>query len=390
MGFFVPSKSIENLSQYKYQSEDRSLITKHILKPFWLKFSNVFPLWMAPNVVTLLGFSFIAINVLTALYFDPTLTQGSPRWAYLTYAIGVFMYQTFDACDGIHARRTGQSGPLGELFDHCIDSLNTTLSLIPYASTTRMGFSYMFLLAQFSLLCNFYLSTWEEYHTHKLFLSEFSGPVEGILSVVISFILCAIFGDEAIFQKVLFELKLSGSVFPITTLYGAYVFSTIALMFNVYSARNNVVEYYKGNTENEKTIEKNIRTATIGLSPFFTYFGSIFALTVVEPRFISLPFILTIGLTVAFVVGRIIVNHLTKQKFPLVNVPMLIPSVQSVLYVIFIHIFNYNDVDTIYNLVWLSFGVSLGIHGMFINEIIYEFTTYLDVYALSIKHPKQV
>ena len=29
------------------------------------------------------------------------------------YAFGLFMYQTFDGCDGCHARRTGQSGPLG-------------------------------------------------------------------------------------------------------------------------------------------------------------------------------------------------------------------------------------------------------------------------------------
>lgn len=31
---------------------------------------------------------------------------------------------------------------------------------------------------------NFYLSTWEEYHTGTLYLSEFSGPVEGILLIV--------------------------------------------------------------------------------------------------------------------------------------------------------------------------------------------------------------
>jgi len=33
-------------------------------------------------------------------------------------------------------------------------------------------------------LANFYLTTWEEYHTGVLFLGYFSGPVEGILIVV--------------------------------------------------------------------------------------------------------------------------------------------------------------------------------------------------------------
>jgi ethanolaminephosphotransferase len=32
--------------------------------------------------------------------------------------LGFFIYQSFDAIDGKQARRTGTSGPLGELFDH--------------------------------------------------------------------------------------------------------------------------------------------------------------------------------------------------------------------------------------------------------------------------------
>lgn len=50
------------------------------------------------------------------------------------------MYQTFDGCDGCHARRTGQSGPLGELFDHSIDAINTTLGSIVFASVMKMGY----------------------------------------------------------------------------------------------------------------------------------------------------------------------------------------------------------------------------------------------------------
>ena len=37
----------------------------------------------------------------------------SGRWA-----IGLWMYQSLDAIDGKQARRTGTSGPLGEMFDH--------------------------------------------------------------------------------------------------------------------------------------------------------------------------------------------------------------------------------------------------------------------------------
>lgn len=58
------------------------------------------------------------INVITLLWYNPTLDQDCPGWVYLSWSIGLFLYQTFDACDGAQARRTRQSGPLGELFDH--------------------------------------------------------------------------------------------------------------------------------------------------------------------------------------------------------------------------------------------------------------------------------
>lgn len=35
-----------------------------------------------------------------------------------SFAIGMWIYQSLDAIDGKQARRTGTSGPLGELFDH--------------------------------------------------------------------------------------------------------------------------------------------------------------------------------------------------------------------------------------------------------------------------------
>ena len=49
------------------------------------------------------------------LWYNPTLDTDCPPWVYLSWAIGLFLYQTFDAVDGSQARRTGQSGPLGEL-----------------------------------------------------------------------------------------------------------------------------------------------------------------------------------------------------------------------------------------------------------------------------------
>ena len=37
------------------------------------------------------------------LWYNPTLDQDMPPWVYVSWAIGLFLYQTFDAVDGTQA-----------------------------------------------------------------------------------------------------------------------------------------------------------------------------------------------------------------------------------------------------------------------------------------------
>ena len=52
------------------------------------------------------------------------------------------MAHTLDGIDGKQARRTGSSSPLGEMFDHGLDSWSTSLFLINFIS--RKFFHYNF------------------------------------------------------------------------------------------------------------------------------------------------------------------------------------------------------------------------------------------------------
>ena len=51
----------------------------------------------------ILNVSFVVINFLTMLWYNPTLDQDCPPWVYASWAIGLFLYQTFDAVDGTQA-----------------------------------------------------------------------------------------------------------------------------------------------------------------------------------------------------------------------------------------------------------------------------------------------
>jgi ethanolaminephosphotransferase len=100
--------------------------------------------------ITLLGFGFVVANFLTMLWYTPTLDQDCPRWVYASWAIGLFLYQTFDAVDGSQARRTRQSGPLGELFDHGVDAINTSLEVLLFSATMNFGQGWKTVLTLFA------------------------------------------------------------------------------------------------------------------------------------------------------------------------------------------------------------------------------------------------
>lgn len=71
-----------------------------IMTPFWEKCVTFIPLWMAPNMVTLIGFIGVASNVLMYLPYDLSLTESFSPWYYILTGFIIFLYQTFDAIDG--------------------------------------------------------------------------------------------------------------------------------------------------------------------------------------------------------------------------------------------------------------------------------------------------
>jgi hypothetical protein len=97
-------------------------------------------LMTSPNLITLAGFGFIIFDCLLLAILNTNLgPPGAPNWVYTFCGISMFIYQSFDAIDGKQARRTGTSSPLGELFDHGCDALNTTLGSICAASALGLG-----------------------------------------------------------------------------------------------------------------------------------------------------------------------------------------------------------------------------------------------------------
>jgi phosphatidylglycerophosphate synthase len=92
--------------------------------------------------------------------------------------LSLFIYQTLDAIDGKQARRTGSSSPLGQLFDHGCDALQSCIAVyIPLqiwkVPPTEPGFFFL----MFGILFVFYCANWEEYHIGVLRTAQKVGPI---------------------------------------------------------------------------------------------------------------------------------------------------------------------------------------------------------------------
>mmetsp|Transcript_15590 Transcript_15590/g.29406 ORF Transcript_15590/g.29406 Transcript_15590/m.29406 type:complete len:432 (-) Transcript_15590:99-1394(-) len=199
---YLSQDAIEVLKNFRYNGVDNSLIYKHILSPLaGYLVDNFTPSTVAPNSITLFGFSFMICSFLLIFSHCPTLEYCStaaeersssvPSYIFLVNAIALLVYQTLDNMDGKQARKTGSSSPLGLLFDHGLDACNVYIGSFNTLFVLCVAPDDFIVIAivTFCTATAFYIATWEEYHTHKLVLPIINGPTEGVLgSAMISFL----------------------------------------------------------------------------------------------------------------------------------------------------------------------------------------------------------
>lgn len=396
---YVRQNQLPNLRDYKYSGVDHSLTSKYVLKPFY---TNVvikcFPLWMAPNLITLTGLMFVIINFLTMLWYNPTLDQDCPSWVYYSWALGLFLYQTFDAVDGSQARRTKQSGPLGELFDHGVDAINTSLEVLIFAASQNMGQSWQTVATLFASLLTFYVQTWETYHTKTLTLGVINGPVEGVLAIICVFLFTGFVGGAHFWQQSMMHtigvpetLGIPKFFYDLSFTEWYLVQGGIVLVFNTYESSRNVIRARRANGDRS-------RGALLGLVPFFSVWALIVAYLYLVPNIRHhhlIPFALFAGFVNAYSVGQMITAHLVHLDFPFFNVlglPLVwgvVDSMGPILQTKFGFGWPTALGDDVYQVafIFLLLGLSVGVYGSFVVDVIVTICDYLDIWCLTIKHP---
>ncbi|ORX36138.1 CDP-alcohol phosphatidyltransferase-domain-containing protein [Kockovaella imperatae] len=337
----ITKTQLAGVDKYKYSGVDKSIVSKHILGPFWTWLVTLFPTSLAPNTITFLGLCFVFANVGTLLIFDPTYEgKELPPWVYLSWAFGLFAYQSMDAIDGKQARRVGMASALGEMFDHGCDAINTTLEVILCAHALGLGRSWWTVASQAASLCNFYASTWEEYHTGTLYLSAFSGPVEGILMICVIYLLTGFhpLGQE-LWNRPIFSLVPGGLGLQAARWFDKTVgvrdslrletlpINVAFMLFGGLGTVGNIINSYWNVLKLRQKTGKPLFTPLLGYLPFLAHSIILIAWLQAELRggvqlvhdARLLPFLGYWGLSFSYQVSQLILAHVTKSPFPYWN-----------------------------------------------------------------------
>lgn len=328
---YLGREHLEGFDNYKYMAIDTSPLSVYVMHPFWNKVVELVPKWVAPNVLTFGGFLLIVLNFLLLSYYDYDYTAASTPVSNATiestlnghvelipqslwYLIGAFLFlaYTLDGIDGKQARRTQTSGPLGELFDHGLDSY--TVFFIPaclYSIFGRADYSIppiRIYYVMWNLLLNFYISHWEKYNTGVLFLPW--GYDFSMWASTFFFLWTGVKGT-GFYKKQVFSGYTLANVFEVV-IYGTGVVTNLPVaLYNIYLS-------YKLRTG-------KMRTATEALRPMWSFLSVFIVCSLWVHNSERLPdydlraLFLLYGTLFSNVACRLIVSQMSNQRCDAIN-----------------------------------------------------------------------
>ncbi|XP_055705166.1 cholinephosphotransferase 1 [Phlebotomus papatasi] len=297
------TSQLKRLENHKYSCQSSSLLDP-ILQPWWNFLVRMIPVWLAPNLITIVG---LAVNILTALVlilYSPDAKSDPPAWACFLCAAGLFAYQSLDAIDGKQARRTNTSTPLGELFDHGCDSISTVFVALSACISVQIGHHPYWMFFQcFCAMTLFYCAHWQTYVSGTLRFGKIDVTEAQIIIMGIHVI-------SGIFGASIWKTKIGGIEVWYFVACSTIVLGSMSLVqiFSVILAG--------GVGKNGSTV-----AGTSVLSPIIPFSMILVPAFIISQKstegiFETYPsvYIVTFGMVAAKVTNRLVVAHMTKSE----------------------------------------------------------------------------
>ncbi|XP_052738270.1 cholinephosphotransferase 1 isoform X2 [Bicyclus anynana] len=308
---------LKRLSEHKYSCTSSSILDAW-LQPWWCWLVSKTPLWLAPNLITILGLIVNIVTTLILIWYSPDARQPPPRWACGVCALGVFVYQSLDAIDGKQARRTGSQSPLGELFDHGCDSISTVFIALGACIAVKLGDYPTWMFFQcFCAMTLFYCAHWQAYVTGTLKMGRID-VTEAQYAIIAIHLISAILGPDVWTTQITgVELPLGVHATAFTVAGALYFIANFTATFRDRGCGKN------GSTVAGTSILSPVIPFSLVVVPAFIIFQK--SESHVYENHPAL-YILAFGMVAAKVTNRLVVAHMTKSEMELYDWSLLGPA----------------------------------------------------------------
>ena len=145
MNWFLSTENKKKIEEWKYSVIDNSYLTKFI-KPICNSIEKYIPFIISPNLISISGLTCLGFSYYLTYYYHQQY-QILTELSVIALSIS---YMFIDEIDGIHARNTKNSSPLGELIDHICDSIGLIFMVLNITHIFDVSLNNQLFIMQFS------------------------------------------------------------------------------------------------------------------------------------------------------------------------------------------------------------------------------------------------
>ncbi|XP_056646305.1 cholinephosphotransferase 1 isoform X4 [Diorhabda carinulata] len=362
---------LKKLGEHEYSCQSHSLLDK-ILQPYWSWLVLKVPIWLAPNLITIVG---LCINIFTSLlltWYSPDAKIEAPRWACALCALGLFIYQSLDAIDGKQARRTNSSNPLGELFDHGCDSISTVFVALSACTAVQLGYypGWMFFQC-FCAMTLFYCAHWQTYVSGTLRFGKID-VTEAQCTIIVILMISAVFGPNVWSTKIFSDSFEMWYAIPISTI----SVGTVTMYHHVITVFTGGIGKNGSTVAGTSVLSPIIPFSMVLVPAFIIYKKSTQEIYQNHPAL----YILAFGFVAAKVTNRLVVAHMTKSEMDYTDWALMGPAM------LFLNQY-FNTFINEYYVLWLCLVWVLIDLLRYCTQICLEICDYLHLQLFRIPYP---
>ena len=183
-------------NSYQYNCIDKSILLPYYKNYYVTPFFRIVPEWLTANFITILSSGFVVGMTVISIIFE---TSNSSLQA-LIFAFCLHTYLLGDHLDGMQAKESGTSSPLGEFLDHYLDVYNGAIVfftlLIFLGPIPRNVFIFLMVLN-----CIAFAATMVEELENQMLVFGYLGTLEGVLVLMVFYVSWIIPPVRELWQK---------------------------------------------------------------------------------------------------------------------------------------------------------------------------------------------